>query len=198
VTVAVVVVGDPTSLPDLSGPSGQPLSVHATVPADRALPAIRSAAPAVVLIDLDASPAATVLVGQLAAVLPELPVVAVSDGPDQVLDVVRAGAAGYALRGDPELPAILRTAAAGGTAFGAGLAAQALEAAAITPIVPHLTSREAEVLQLVVEGLTSKQIATRLVLSPRTVENHIQRTLRKFDVPGRAALVRYAIENGLA
>ena len=65
-------------------------------------------------------------------------------------------------------------------------------------VVPHLTEREAEVLRLVVEGLTARQIATRLVLSPRTVENHIQRTLRKLDVPGRAALVRYAIEHGLA
>jgi DNA-binding NarL/FixJ family response regulator len=50
----------------------------------------------------------------------------------------------------------------------------------------------------VVDGLTARQIATRLVLSPRKVENHIQRVLRRLDVPNRAALVRYAIENGLA
>nr|WP_255426759.1 helix-turn-helix transcriptional regulator [Pseudonocardia sp. C8] len=64
--------------------------------------------------------------------------------------------------------------------------------------VPELSPREAEVLRLVVEGLTARQIAARLVLSPRTVENHVQRLLRKFDVPGRGALVRYAIEKGLA
>jgi DNA-binding NarL/FixJ family response regulator len=54
------------------------------------------------------------------------------------------------------------------------------------------------VLRLVVEGFTGKQIATRLVLSPRTVENHVQNTLRKLGLPNRAALVRYAIEHGLA
>ena len=62
----------------------------------------------------------------------------------------------------------------------------------------RLTAREGDVLRLVVDGLTARQIATRLVLSPRTVENHIQRVLRRLDVPNRAALVRYAIENGLA
>jgi len=51
---------------------------------------------------------------------------------------------------------------------------------------------------LVVEGLTARQIATRLVLSPRTVENHVQHILRKVGLPNRAALVRYAIEEGLA
>ena len=61
----------------------------------------------------------------------------------------------------------------------------------------RLTAREADVLRLVVEGLTARQIATRLVLSPRTVENHIQRVLRRLGVPNRAALVRYAVENGL-
>jgi len=50
----------------------------------------------------------------------------------------------------------------------------------------------------VVEGLTARQIATRLVLSPRTVENHVQHILRKVGLPNRAALVRYAIEEGLA
>ncbi|MCY7372711.1 MAG: LuxR C-terminal-related transcriptional regulator [Spirochaetaceae bacterium] len=60
------------------------------------------------------------------------------------------------------------------------------------------TEREADVLRLVVDGLTGRQIAARLVLSPRTVENHVQHVLRKLGLPNRAALVRYAIENGLA
>ena len=53
-------------------------------------------------------------------------------------------------------------------------------------------------LRLIVDGLTAKQIAARLVLSQRTVENHVQNMLRKLRLTGRAALVRYAIENGLA
>ncbi|HEY3558563.1 MAG TPA: LuxR C-terminal-related transcriptional regulator, partial [Kribbella sp.] len=56
---------------------------------------------------------------------------------------------------------------------------------------------ETEVLRLVARGLTAKQIATRLVLSHRTVENHVQNTLRKLQLHNRAELVRYALENGL-
>ena len=46
--------------------------------------------------------------------------------------------------------------------------------------------------------IPNREIAERMFLSPRTVENHIQHVLRKLGVPNRAALVRYAIENGLA
>ncbi|WP_181784179.1 helix-turn-helix transcriptional regulator [Pseudonocardia pini] len=195
--LAVVLVtgapGHPPTLPaDLS-------PLRTVVPAE-AVPVARAVHADVVVVDLDAGLPATVAVGALAAELPAVPVVAVASTPDQVLDVVRAGATGYVLRDDPALPAIVRAAAAGGTAFGDGLADHVLDATAHAPdvAVPHLTDRESEVLRLVVEGLTARQIATRLVLSPRTVENHIQRTLRKIDVPGRAALVRYAIEHGLA
>ena len=52
-------------------------------------------------------------------------------------------------------------------------------------------------LRLVARGLTAKQIAARLVLSHRTVENHVQNTLRKLQLHNRAELVRYAIEHGL-
>ena len=62
---------------------------------------------------------------------------------------------------------------------------------------PRLTGREPEVLRLVARGLTAKQIAERLVLSHRTVENQVQNTLRKLQLHNRAELVRYAIEHGL-
>ena len=62
----------------------------------------------------------------------------------------------------------------------------------------RLTERETDVLRLVVDGFTARQIATRLGLSPRTVENHVQNVLRKLRLHSRAALVRYAIETGLA
>jgi DNA-binding NarL/FixJ family response regulator len=188
----VIVVGEVELPADLT-------PLRSVAPAE-AVPTARTVPADVVVVDLDAGVGATVAVGALAAELPQVPVVAVASEPDQVLDVVRAGASGYVLRTDPALPQIVRTAAAGGTAFGDGLAVHVLDAAAHTPTgpVPHLTERESEVLRLVVDGLTARQIATRLVLSPRTVENHVQRLLRKIDVPGRAALVRYAIENGLA
>ena len=64
--------------------------------------------------------------------------------------------------------------------------------------MPRLTERETEVLGLVADGLTSRQIATRLGLSHRTVENHVQSTLRKLHLHNRIELVRYAISQGLA
>jgi DNA-binding NarL/FixJ family response regulator len=69
--------------------------------------------------------------------------------------------------------------------------------AATDPATPSLTERETEVLRLVAKGLAYKQIAERLVLSHRTVQNHVQSTLRKLQLHNRVELVRYAIEQGL-
>ncbi len=60
-----------------------------------------------------------------------------------------------------------------------------------------LTGRETEVLRLVAKGLSYRQIADRLVLSHRTVQNHVQNTLGKLQLHNRVQLVRYAIEHGL-
>jgi DNA-binding NarL/FixJ family response regulator len=121
------------------------------------------------------------------------------DGVDhgEVLAAVRAGAVGCIV-GAVTAEAVLRT-AAGDAVFSPGLAELVLEASG-RPVdgTAALTERETQVLRLVVDGFTGRQIATRLVLSPRTVENHVQRLLRKLGQPNRAALVRYAIENGLA
>jgi DNA-binding NarL/FixJ family response regulator len=50
----------------------------------------------------------------------------------------------------------------------------------------------------VAKGLTSKQVAERLVLSHRTVENHVQNTLTKLQLHNRVELTRYAVDKGLA
>ncbi|MEU9381419.1 response regulator transcription factor, partial [Streptomyces sp. NPDC048279] len=65
------------------------------------------------------------------------------------------------------------------------------------PDAPRLTDRETEVLRLVAKGLSYKQIAERLVISHRTVQNHVQNTLGKLQLHNRVELVRYAIERGL-
>jgi DNA-binding NarL/FixJ family response regulator len=62
---------------------------------------------------------------------------------------------------------------------------------------PSLTDRETEVLRLVAKGLTYPQIAERLTLSPRTVQNHVQNTLSKLQLHNKAQLVRYALEEGV-
>ena len=64
-------------------------------------------------------------------------------------------------------------------------------------MTPQLTDRETEILRLVAKGMTYPQIAERLVLSVRTVQNHVQNTLTKLQLHNKAQLVRYAMEQGL-
>ncbi|GAC1628626.1 MAG: hypothetical protein NVS4B11_26760 [Ktedonobacteraceae bacterium] len=61
----------------------------------------------------------------------------------------------------------------------------------------HLTKRELEVLRLVAEGHTDREVADTLVISPRTVNRHLSNMFVKLDVPGRTAAVAYAIRWGL-
>jgi DNA-binding NarL/FixJ family response regulator len=77
-------------------------------------------------------------------------------------------------------------------AVGAGVGAEAAG-----PARPRLTERETEVLRLVAKGMTYPEIAALLVLSPRTVQNHVQNTLIKLQLHNKAQLVRYALEQGL-
>jgi DNA-binding NarL/FixJ family response regulator len=65
-----------------------------------------------------------------------------------------------------------------------------------TPLV-HLTKREKEVLNLVVKGLTSKQIGEKLFLSPRTVGHHRSSLLKKFHMKNSVDLVNYVVKNSL-
>jgi DNA-binding NarL/FixJ family response regulator len=124
-----------------------------------------------------------------------------------VLEAVKAGAAGYLVKSArPEefLDAVART-ARGEAVFTAGLAGLVLgeyrRLAAAPPdrdgAAPQLTQRETEILRLVATGLSYRQIAERLTLSHRTVQNHVQNTLNKLHLHNRVQLARYAIERGL-
>ena len=73
----------------------------------------------------------------------------------------------------------------------------AAEPAGPGPDAPSLTDRETDVLRLVAKGLSYKQIAERLTLSHRTVQNHVQNTLNKLQLHNRVELARYAIQQGL-
>ena len=65
----------------------------------------------------------------------------------------------------------------------------------LVPLIPHgLTAREVEVLRLVAQGMRNNQIAEKLVLSPNTVNAHIQAIYRKLDVNSRSAATRFAVE----
>lgn len=127
-----------------------------------------------------------------------------------VLEAVKSGATGYLLKSAAreELVDAVRRTAVGDPVFTPGLAGLVLgeyrrlaavppPAAAGDPAAPRLTERETEVLRLVAKGLSYKQIAQRLVISHRTVQNHVQNTLGKLQLHNRVELVRYAIEAGL-
>ena len=133
-------------------------------------------------------------------------ILSASGEQDDVLQAVKAGATGYLVKSasrEELIDAVTRV-ARGDTVFTPGLAGLVLgeyRRLSDTPAngddAPRLTDRETEVLRLVAKGLSYKQIAERLVLSHRTVQNHVQNTLRKLQMHNRVQLVRYAIEQGL-
>ncbi|MEV7420845.1 response regulator transcription factor [Streptomyces sp. NPDC089919] len=173
----------------------------------------RAVTPDVLVLDLNlpGMPGAQVckeLVGTDPA--PRVLVLSASGEHADVLEAVKSGATGYLLKsaGADELIDAVRRTAAGDPVFTPGLAGLVLgeyrrlaadpaPASPDEPGAPRLTDRETEVLRLVAKGLSYKQIAERLVISHRTVQNHVQNTLGKLQLHNRVELVRYAIERGL-
>ena len=132
-----------------------------------------------------------------------------------VLAAIKAGATGYLVKSarPEEIVAAVRATARGEAVFTPGLAglvlgeftrlaaggedgAGAAEADERTRI-PELTEREIEILRLVATGMSYKEIAAELVISHRTVQNHVQNTLGKLHMHNRVELVRFAISRGL-
>jgi DNA-binding NarL/FixJ family response regulator len=127
-----------------------------------------------------------------------------------VLEAVKAGATGYLVKSASRaelLDAVART-ANGDAVFTPGLAGLVLgefrrmsnqppTETALGPPGGTLTERETEILRLVAKGLSYKEIASRLVISHRTVQNHVQNTLGKLQLHNRVELVRFAIASGL-
>lgn len=118
-----------------------------------------------------------------------------------VTQAVQSGAAGYVLKesGVEDLVAALRAVRAGGRFFSDGLAdpAGGGRPAEASDRYETLSPREREVLHLVAEGQTAREIAERLFLSPRTIETHRGNALAKLGLRSQAELIRYVIERGL-
>jgi DNA-binding NarL/FixJ family response regulator len=186
------------------------LDVVATAPdADAAVRIARAVRPRVVLMDLNLGETTGLqaIEGILAA-LPETRILVLSASGEHadVLEAVKAGAAGYLVKSASaeELLAAVRRTADGFPVFTPGLAGLVLgEYRRLAgsdrsgPAVPALTERETDVLRLVAKGLTARQIGERLGVSHRTVETHVQSTLRKLQLHNRVQLARYAIEQGI-
>ena len=127
-----------------------------------------------------------------------------------VLATIKAGATGYLVKSasSAEIIAAVEATARGEAVFTPGLAGLVLgEFARLADAppetedpkrpIPELTDRETEVLRLVATGMSYKEIAEQLVISHRTVQNHVQNTLGKLHLHTRVELVRFALARGL-
>ena len=127
------------------------------------------------------------------------------DNPSYLRDAVRAGAAGYLLKdvSKDELVDAIRQVATGGAFIESQMLKGMLSemkpqgGAAPSPAAKNLTKREREILAFVAEGMSNREIAEKLVLSPETVKSHVAAILEKLGVSDRTQAAIYAVRNGL-
>jgi DNA-binding NarL/FixJ family response regulator len=144
------------------------------------------------------------------AIKAELPrtsviIVTMHEDPDYLLEALQAGAAGYVLKDSSkrEIVTAVRQVLRGESLLPSALAAQLLrrltrDTQSPGPTLPEpLTSREREVLQLLVEGRTNREIAAHLVISVGTVKSHVEHIIRKLEVSDRTQAAVRAITLGL-
>jgi len=124
-------------------------------------------------------------------------------GEDYVKGMLRAGASGYVLKDAPanDLLSAIRAVAAGGYSIHPRVAGcvvtDFLKGKGVEEPIGDLTPREREVVQLIVEGMTNREIAGHLRLSVKTVDAHRTATMKKLGLHGVAELTRWAIRRGL-
>jgi DNA-binding NarL/FixJ family response regulator len=131
-------------------------------------------------------------------------VLTMADDDAAVFDAVRAGARGYLLKGADraELVRAIRAVASGDAIFGPPVARRLMaffaEPSRLGPATfPELSDREHEVLELVARGMSNQQIVDRLVISPKTVRNHVSNIFSKLQVRDRSEAIVRAREAGL-
>jgi len=146
---------------------------------------------------------------QIIKTVPGIRVLVLSSYSDDeyVRQVTEAGAAGYLLKqtAAADLIRAIREARNGNAFFSPAISKRLLEnyretflkGAPVGTRVDRLTSREAEVLQLVAEGKVNKQISAELCVSVKTVEKHRQQMMNKLNIHDVAGLTRYAISKGI-
>ncbi|RME07646.1 MAG: DNA-binding response regulator, partial [Anaerolineae bacterium] len=127
------------------------------------------------------------------------------DDDEYVFEALRAGALGYLLKdvSGAELAEAIRTVAAGGALIEPSVARKVLAEFARLPDLPPdtaghgLTAREREILALIAQGLSNKQIAGRLYLAEGTVKNYVSSILDKLGVEDRTQAALWAHKHGL-
>lgn len=148
---------------------------------------------------------------QIAATFPQIGIIMLTMLEDDasVFNAMRAGARGYLLKGaDPqEVLSVVRAVSEGQALFGPAIATRLMnffKELSLKPVAtqgkanfPELTERELEVLRLISQGLNNSEIAQKLVLSPKTVRNHITNIFSKLQVADRAQAIVRAREEGV-
>ena len=127
------------------------------------------------------------------------------DDEHSVFSAMRAGARGYVLKGakHEDMLRAIRAAGNGEAIFSPSVAARMMDFFAgmrptkLPEVFPELSDREREVLNLIAEGYKNPEIAGELVLSPKTVRNHVSNILSKLQVADRAQAILKARESGL-
>jgi DNA-binding NarL/FixJ family response regulator len=128
-------------------------------------------------------------------------VLTASEKSDSLLAAISAGARGYLTKRATaeELRSAVLTVNGGGSVIAPSLAGHLLQAYSRAStgepdqLRPTLTATEQEVLRLLTQGLTDRQIAERLYVSPRTVQNHLARVRQKTSLSRRSELARWAV-----
>ncbi|MFN2275199.1 MAG: response regulator [Anaerolineales bacterium] len=144
---------------------------------------------------------------EIVATSPHIGVIVVSmlEDDDSVFAAMRAGARGYVLKGagQEQMLRTIRSVAAGEALFGPGIAERLmnffanLEPSADARAFPELTEREFEVLELIAHGRNNSEIARQLVISTKTVRNHVSNIFNKLQVADRAQAIIRARDAGL-
>ena len=123
---------------------------------------------------------------------------------DKVIPAIQAGAASFLLKdvSPNDLMEAIRAAYRGEARLHPNVIRKLMNQVAAQPaapqqIAPDLTERELEVLRLVAEGLSNREIAARLVISEKTVKTHVSSLLSKLNLEDRTRLAIYAIKKGL-
>lgn len=137
---------------------------------------------------------------RLKDLLPEAKVVILTldDSPVSLMAALEAGAKGYLLKtAEPQqLYYLLQEVAGGKTALTPALIEKMLPRLTKTPTLNSLSAREKEVLELVAQGFTNREIAQKLYISENTVKNHLRSILEKLQSKNRLQAVQYALQQG--
>ena len=172
---------------------------------------VRELAPDVVVMDLNMPAMSGVEATRHITALSPLTrviVLTISDQDGDVVDAIVAGACGYLLKDSSITDVVsgIRSAAVGASLISPTIAAKVLQRVRATTadtdmaeaIRTELSDRELEVLKLIANGKDNAQIAAELVISPKTVKNHISNILMKLQIQNRIQAAVYAVRSGLA